>query len=278
MRDGRASLTAQIVAACRGAGRGAVDPVASDLLPLPLARALAVAAPLPPSAVAALTFGLSDHLALRTRAIDEALGDALAGPRAPSQLVVLGAGLDARAYRLASLAEVTVFEVDHPASQADKRARLGDRLPCAKEVRFLGVDFERDRLDDALRAGGHRDDAPTFWIWEGVTMYLHLPAVRATLEVIGRRSAPGSRAAITYATPDMTPLGGLAGLVALRAFRALGEPLHGLLAPRQMHAELEAVAFAVRDDASMRDLARRYTYPRAALLLAQERVVVAERR
>jgi len=278
MREGRPSLTASLVAALRGAGDAAVDPVARDLVPAAAAVALRAIAPLPASLIAMATLGFSDHVALRTRAIDDALRDALASPRPPRQLVVLGAGLDARAYRLEELREVVVFEVDHPSSQVAKQGRLAGRPALAREVRFLGVDFERASLDDALAGGGHRDDVPTFWIWEGVTMYLHVAAIRATLDVLGRRSALASRALVTYATPDMTPLGGVVGLAALGLFRAIGEPLHGLLATRQVHLELEAVAYHVLRDEGMRAVAARYGNPRGAMLVADERLVLAERR
>src|SRR3954468_10536292 len=85
----------------------------------------------------------------RTVAIDEAI-IAHAAP----QVVILGAGLDGRAWRLPALAAVPTFEVDHPASQQDKRDRataLGeDRAP-----RYVPVDFGRDRLSEALDAAGH---------------------------------------------------------------------------------------------------------------------------
>ena len=72
---------------------------------------------------------MADLIALRTATIDGAVRDAIAaGAR---QLVILGAGYDGRAWRLADLAGVKVFEVDHPATQADKRARATMDAPGA---------------------------------------------------------------------------------------------------------------------------------------------------
>jgi methyltransferase (TIGR00027 family) len=69
------------------------------------------------------------------------------------QLVVLGAGLDGRAWRLSELTEVDVFEVDHPASQRDKCARIGDLQPVSRSLRYVPVDLVHDPLDVALAAG-----------------------------------------------------------------------------------------------------------------------------
>ena len=81
----------------------------------------------------------------RTVAIDDALRDGLA-----AQLVILGAGLDGRAWRMAELAGADVFEVDHPASQAEKRDRSGGLSPTAKSLHFVPVDFTTDDLGAAL--------------------------------------------------------------------------------------------------------------------------------
>jgi methyltransferase (TIGR00027 family) len=106
----------------------------------------------------------------RTIAIDEAVR-----ARPAPQVVILGAGLDARAWRMKELAGVDVFEVDHPASQQDKRDWIGDQVPLAGSLRYVPVDLTRDRLDAALTEAGHQPSAPTTWIWEGVVPYLHRP-------------------------------------------------------------------------------------------------------
>jgi methyltransferase (TIGR00027 family) len=103
----------------------------------------------------------------RTVAIDDAVRTRLV-----PQLVIVGAGLDDRAWRMPELATVDLFEIDHPASQRDKRSRVADLRPLAKSVRFVPVDFTRDRLDTALASAGHRPEEVTTWIWEGVVPYL----------------------------------------------------------------------------------------------------------
>ena len=67
------------------------------------------------------------------------------------QLVLLGAGYDTRGLRLTSAAASSVFEVDHPATQAHKRAALAPA--AAHATTYVPVDFERDDLGAALAAG-----------------------------------------------------------------------------------------------------------------------------
>ena len=99
-----------------------------------------------------------------------------------SQYVILGAGLDSFAYRRPEFAKVLhTFEVDHPATQAWKRARLraaGVELPA--NLSLVPVDFERKSLIESLRMSGYRTDAPGFFSWLGVTMYLSTDAIFGT--------------------------------------------------------------------------------------------------
>lgn len=189
-------------------------------------------------------------------------------------MVVLGAGLDARAYRMGALAEAVVFEVDHPATQAFKRERAG-RLPrVAREVRFVGVDFERDDLGERLGASGHDPTRPTTWIWEGVTPYLTEDAVDATLGVVEARSAEGGALVMTYGTPDLESVPRAFRPLVLPAFRLLGEGLRGLVTRERAHALVRAHGFDVTADEGMGELARRYGM-REPHLVIPERVLVA---
>jgi methyltransferase (TIGR00027 family) len=221
-----------------------------------------------------------DHVCLRTAAIDAALTQAVHdGCR---QLVVLGAGLDGRAWRLESLREVDVYEVDHPDTQTDKRRRVEALELRSASISFVAVDFARDRLTDALAAAGHDANHRTFWIWEGVTPYLPQPAIAATLADIASRSASGSALAMTYVVPGLVLLEGSAARAVARvtqtAFRALGEPLLGATDPAWMAERLEAVGFRVDWDEDARGWTRHgpgnatLSYPFRA-----ERLVIATR-
>jgi methyltransferase (TIGR00027 family) len=184
-------------------------------------------------------------MVVRTVAIDDVVRAAAA-----PQVVILGAGFDGRAWRMPELADATVFEVDHPDSQRDKRARVTALTQLAREVRFVPVDFTRDDLDAALAGAGHDAARPTLWIWEGVVMYLTLAEVEATLAVVGRRSARGSQLVVLYhQSLLMTWL--LAPL-----FRRLGEALRSSFTPQELRALLARHGFAVRRDENTPELAR----------------------
>ena len=126
---------------------------------------------------------------LRQRYAEDALDDAVA--RGVGQYVILGAGLDSFAYRRPDLAAVLrVFEVDHPATQHWKRARLRDlNVTLPSNLTFIPLDFEQHTLVDGLHAGGHRPDVPTFFSWLGVTHYLTEEAVFTTLRYVASLAA-----------------------------------------------------------------------------------------
>jgi methyltransferase (TIGR00027 family) len=185
----------------------------------------------------------------RTVAIDDAVRARLA-----AQLVIVGAGLDDRAWRMPELTDVEVFEVDHPASQRDKRRRIADLEPLAKSVRFVPVDLARDRLDTALASAGHRPGEPTTWIWEGVVPYLRRAEVAATVEAISGLSAAGSRLIVNYQSPALAAAAGrlaARGISALARQRSLwaDEPRRSTWTPEAMSELLAGHGFGVdRDD------------------------------
>lgn len=130
-------------------------------------------------------------LALRVRYLDELVRFWTA--QGIDQVVILGAGLDTRAARLARDG-VRFFEVDHPATQADKRARLAqlDGYPL-EAPRFVAVDFESGAdFVDALAGAGLDRTRPAIVVWEGVVPYLTEAAVRATARRVATALHPRS--------------------------------------------------------------------------------------
>jgi methyltransferase (TIGR00027 family) len=139
-------------------------------------------------------------IACRKRYIDDKLDEAQ--PNIDS-VVVLGAGMDTRAYRLARRSDIPVFEVDLPVNIARKKAAVAHAIGAVPaSVRLVPVDFERDDLISALTGLGYRADARTFFIWEGVTQYLNQDAVRATLVALQAAAPAGSRLVFTYVRRD----------------------------------------------------------------------------
>jgi methyltransferase (TIGR00027 family) len=257
MHDGIPSITAAAVSLFRAVASLPGSPLdfAGDermcvLVSAPGARALellgwlAARRPGLHRCLAAPTLGLLDHIALRTAAIDAVLRTELdAG--AP-QLVILGAGLDARAWRMPELCRTTVFEVDRPSTQRLKKARARSRVPTAHDVRFVAVEFGRDALDERLAAEGHDTSTRTLWLWEGVTPYLGPTAIADTLGAIARRSASGSVALVTYTTPECVSTPEALLPIVLAAFAVLGEPLCGRLTSSAFRALVEGAGMTVR--------------------------------
>jgi methyltransferase (TIGR00027 family) len=197
------------------------------------------------------------HMQLRTRVIDDDIAAfARAGGR---QVVLLGAGFDCRAWRLAALAGATVFEVDHPATQAKKRALMAHEPPLARVV-FVPWDFEHQplaALPERLRAEGQDATAPTMTVLEGVTMYLTPDALDATFACIAAYSAAGSPLAVTYMDRQLTERGQREHASRRAAVRLVGEPFRSGFDPERVPDWMSARGFRLERDESAAVVARR---------------------
>jgi methyltransferase (TIGR00027 family) len=253
------------------------DPTAARLLPFPWstlhAGVRSATRRLEPEKARRGFSPLVDILPLRTLHIDEEIAEAVA--RGCRQLVILGAGLDGRAHRLPGLASVTVFEVDHPATQADKRVRARGLPLAAHRLTYVPVDFEHERLAQRLREAGFDPSAPAVWIWEGVTMYLTDAAIAATLADVSGLSAPGSRLVVNYREPGEVT-------AAERPMHwwftsRVKEPQIGDRSRDTMAREVEAAGLKVLRDSGGGDWAARYGAPQPTPHLLRTRDLVAEK-
>ncbi|MFD8647991.1 class I SAM-dependent methyltransferase [Streptomyces sp. RLB3-17] len=212
----------------------------------------------------------------RTVAIDDALRS-----HGTPQLVVLGAGLDSRAWRLPELADTDVWEVDHPASQQDKQERLaeaGTPPVVARSVRFAPVDFATDDLGSALEATGHDASVPTTWLWEGVVPYLTHDEVRATVRAVADRSAPGSALVLNYQGPSVKASAGRLIARVLNSSVTASEPWRSLWKPQKMAALLAEYGLRVVSDEDLLAIANRLeSSMRGRTSLRSGRVAVARR-
>lgn len=170
------------------------DPVVARLVD-PLLLAMAQPGPMQEQVLSSLGPGTFGGQVMRTRYIDDVVTAAVT--RGVDQVVILGAGLDTRAYRLAQLAAATVTEVDLPAIQALKIKRLRGVPVLARRLVHLPLDLSNQQLGEALTGSGFDATAPAVFVWEGVTQYLTGAAVNATLDAIGRATA-GSELLVTY--------------------------------------------------------------------------------
>jgi methyltransferase (TIGR00027 family) len=280
MKPGRASRTAELVclgraiAHCTSPIAEFSDPTAYELLPAwARSRVERLRAGTPPSGLRERIWRgymnrQSTVMIARTVEIDRVIRDAAA-----PQLVVLGAGLDGRAWRMDALHDAVVFEVDHPDTQRAKRERAGVLTLRAREVRFVPVDFTRDSLDVGLDAAGHDVPSITTWVWEGVVMYLTRAEIEASLRVIARRSAHGSRVVIVYHRMALQRFA-----IAL-AVRWLGEPFRSHFTVDAMRALLATHGFAVTRDVSIPEIATGLSpaLGKKARFLSHLRIVTAER-
>jgi methyltransferase (TIGR00027 family) len=188
----------------------------------------------------------SRWVCVRARVPEDVVEDALqSGVR---QYVVLGAGLDTFACRRADLMGrgLRVFEVDHPVTQAWKRERvveLGLELPSG--LVFTPVDFEHQTLENGLVAAGFDFSAPATFSWIGVTMYLTLDAINATLATVARCPS-GTRISLTYDLPKQA-LSGLGAEVSgvLSSIAAeMGEPFVSTFLPSEIEMLLREHGFS----------------------------------
>ncbi len=269
MKDGKPSRTAEYVALFRAleAGRRRPlfhDPYAPSFLGLGLRTAAALGripllGELVPLYIDRRYPGPRPSAVARTRAIDDATSAALEG--GATQLVILGAGYDTRAYRLPAAARARVFEVDHPDTQARKvgpiAAALG-RLPG--NVTFVSVDFAVDDLGARVADAGLDPDARTFYIWEGVLGYLEPAAIDATLRWMGATGGPGTRVVFTYV--DKSAIDGLnSDAPWVQAVGRAGEPFRTGLDPDGLEEFLAARGLRLLEDETTVEAARRYRMP-----------------
>jgi methyltransferase (TIGR00027 family) len=239
MQDGQVSVTAQRVAAQRlrfdrvPAPYG--DPAADDTL----ARDVAAAVSTEPGP-------LSDYLRARTRFFDQVVTGALS--RGCGQVVIGAAGYDGRALRYAKPG-VRWFEVDHPATQRDKRERLRRLGIDTGQIAFVAADFAVDPVPDLLVAAGLAPRQPALFLLEGVAVYLDLPVLRALLGGLRQVAADGSSLAISLSVST-----GSAQQAARRAafqatVAAMGEPARSTLETDDARDLLASTGWQIPPDA-----------------------------
>jgi methyltransferase (TIGR00027 family) len=213
----------------------------------------------------------------RTVAIDDAIREAGHG-----QVVILGAGLDSRPWRLAELDRAVLFVVDHPASQADARRRSAGLTPVCRRLELVAVDLSSDSLDRALGEASHDRSVPTTWIWEGVVPYLTAPEVEATLAALEARSAAGSVLVVQYQARAWLNvlarrLSGLTARLARLDNPLTDEPWRSLWTEARMSELLDRHGFTVRRDEDLLTIANRIGSPtRRRRSLCAGRVAIAD--
>ncbi|MFG1650330.1 class I SAM-dependent methyltransferase [Micromonospora sp. NPDC049275] len=192
--------TAVGVARVRAMETAREQPLFRDPLALAFATAggRAPGTPPPPHADEAARrrwLGVAFSIVIRTKFLDDLLDKAVgSGVR---QVVLLGAGMDSRAFRMDWPAGTRLFEVDTAEPLGFKAAVLRQERAAPRCERItVPVDLRED-WPGALAAAGHDPAQPTVWIAEGLLIYLPQDAVESLLERVGALSAPGSRMGLT---------------------------------------------------------------------------------
>jgi methyltransferase (TIGR00027 family) len=233
MKDGTASHTARSVAARRleyervAADYG--DPAAEESLAIDVAGGLAPE-----------RNRMHEYLRGRTAFFDRVVVRSL--DRGVRQVVIGGAGYDGRALRYAKPG-VRWFELDHPATQADKARRLARLAVPTRHIRFIPADFTADPIAEPLLAVGLDAARPALFLLEGVAVYLERSVVERVLAEFAAVAADGSQLAISVsvATSTAQTRGGFQERVA-----ALGEPVRSQFTHDQARDLLAATGWDLR--------------------------------
>lgn len=164
-----------------------------------------------------------------------------------TQYVILGAGLDTFAFReKAFLEKYKVFEVDHPATQADKKHRIARaEWEVPENLSFVPVDFTQDDLAECLRAGGFDTSAKSFFSWLGVTYYLTAEAIDKMISELAGLCAEGSTLVFDY--PDETFFTAAERRVqnTIMMAKAGGEPMQSSFSYAELEKLLEKHGFLI---------------------------------
>ena len=179
------------------------------------------------------------------------------------QVVIIGAGLDSRAYRFQrQMPDVRFFEVDLPPAVARKqelvKAATGN-LP--ESVRYVPVDYRNGSLDDQLKQAGYKRNAKTLFICEGVCQYIDAAAVDRTLAFISENAAPGSELVFDYIFEQIAK--GDFSKMPWARFQAVRVAVHGHpwkfgIDPGKAGDFVTSRGFSVVSDLGAKELAQRY--------------------
>lgn len=214
----------------------------------------------------------------RKRYADDQVSEAIEA--GVSQIVLLGAGMDTRVYRLAAPAGVPSFEIDLPANIADKRARLQAIYGHVPEhVTLIPVDFETQDLGEALVGNGFDISRPAMFVWEAVTQYLTEAGVRTTLAFLAK-AATESRLIFTYLRKDFVDGSNFYGAERMyQQFVRKYRVWHWGIYPEHVDGLLREYGWAEREQVGRDEYVTRYVKPagRDMPVTEVERFVLAEK-
>ena len=196
MREDAASRTARSVAAYRLDYERLRAPYGDPAADEALARDVAAGLQRPPGT------RMHAYLRARTAFFDRVVVNSVeAGVR---QVVTGAAGYDGRAFRYAKRG-VRWFEIDHPATQADKVERITRLRLDTRHIRFIPADFAADPVAGLLADAGLDPNRPALFLLEGVAVYLEQPVLERVLAAFREVTVDGSPLAISVSASSARP-------------------------------------------------------------------------
>jgi methyltransferase (TIGR00027 family) len=273
MKEGQSSRTAEAAAALRANHfQNAKNPVFSDPFAFELTSQgwkTLLSTPLTVRIINSSVFNrslglLTGQVVGRSRYAEDQLNAAI--ERGVRQYVLVGAGLDSFTLRQAQqYAQLKIYEVDHPDTQAAKQDKLRQFGELPTNVEFVSIDFEKESIADALVRSSFKQDHAAFFSWLGTTHYLEPETTLNTLASIAQIAAQGSEVVLDYSI-DYRELAGVERLGTLfvsQFTRFLKEPLKGQFRPKTLHQAVAQMGYQVVEDLSGNGLSERYFHARA---------------
>ncbi len=220
--------------------------------------------------------GGQEFLTIRPRLVDDLASEMAA--EGLEQIVLLGAGFDTISLRLReALRRVTIFELDHPATQAVKREAMA-RLGTPANIRFVAVDFEQDDFSEKLRTAGFVVQRQSLIVWLGVTYYLTAQAMARAMSQIAALGGQGLRLVFDYMLEEV--IDGTThnrdALSKARRAAQLGEPWLFGLKPEEVSRYLAIFDFNLIKDYDPAELRARYC-PNRRMPMSYVRIALCER-
>lgn len=207
-------------------------------------------------------------------AIDGAVADGI------EALVVLGAGYDTNALRVATDFGLPAFELDQPENVTPKRSILEKTFSSLPEgLHLIPIDFETRDPGEVLAANGHDPNARTLFVWEGVTQYLTAPAIDKSLDFLSH-AAMGSRLVFTYVPKDFIDGTNMYDAAPIYDHIVVRNRLwHFGVMPEDVEALVQPHGWHVLEDVGAGDYRQRYFAPagRDLPIMKIERTVIAEK-
>jgi methyltransferase (TIGR00027 family) len=206
------------------------------------------------------TFGLLvTQVAARSLYNEDWLFEAL--DRGVKQYVMIGAGLDSFALRAAAhYPDVKIYELDHPDTQALKIKTLSQLGEIPENVEFVPIDFELEKISDALQRSSYDANEIAYFSWLGTTHYLKPETTLSTLKDLSSCAATDSELVFDYSIPyqNLQGVERLGTMLLSQVTHLLNEPIMGFFNTQHLHNLLWNMGYVIVEDMSGKDITERY--------------------